>query len=240
MRNALLFVFLAAAGCATGFDRGSLARELDDVPQQVSDADIEHNLSLRPMAKLPLRLGIYLSPYAGPGGGMWTEADKQKLLSLREDVKRSGLAADVFFISGLTVEPGATATELKRIRLAAARHGADAVLVVKAAVQVDDYVNPLSLLYLTIVGLWVVPGTHYDALFLVRGGLWDVRNEYLYMTAEAEGIGKRVGTPLWVRSRGAVDEARESPIKDFQEELRKRMNTLASDPRIPLESPRIR
>ena len=91
MRNALLFVFLAAAGCATGFDRGSLARELDDVPQQVSDADIEHNLSLRPMAKLPLRLGIYLSPYAGPGGGMWTEADKQKLLSLREDVKRSGL-----------------------------------------------------------------------------------------------------------------------------------------------------
>ena len=85
-----------------------------------------------------------------------------------------------------------------------------------------------------------MPGTHYDALFLVRGGLWDVRNEYLYMTAEAEGIGKRVGTPLWVRSKGAVDEARESAIKDFQEELRKRMNTLASDPRIPLESPRIR
>jgi len=154
-------------------------------------------------------------------------------------VKRSGLAADVFFISGLTVEPGAAATELKRIRLAAARHGADAVLVIKAAGQVDDYVSPLSVFYLTIVGLWVVPGTHHDALFVVRGGLWDVRNEYLYLTAEAEGLGQRVG-PVWVRSRGAVDEARGIAMKGFQEELRKRMNTLASDPRIPLESPRIR
>jgi len=47
---------------------------------------------------------------------------------------------------------------------------------------------------------------------------------------------KLVG-PVWVRSKGAVDEARGIAMKKVPGgNWRKRMNTLASDPRIPLES----
>src|SRR5512145_2171842 len=68
-------------------------------------------------------------------------------------------------------------------RSSAARRAADAVLVITGASAVDRYSNWASLLYVTLVGLWVVPGTHADGIFLAAGSVWDVRNEFLYATA---------------------------------------------------------
>ena len=71
--------------------------------------------------------------------------------------------------------------DLKTIRLAAAQQGADAVLIIRSVDQTDRYLNYASFLYITIIGLWIVPGSDLDALVMLRGAMWDVGNAYLYM-----------------------------------------------------------
>ena len=63
-------------------------------------------------------------------------------------LKRDGLVSDAFFMSGMFASGGS----LKEIRLSAAQHGADAVLVLKATHQTDSYLNAAALLNLTILG----------------------------------------------------------------------------------------
>jgi hypothetical protein len=73
----------------------------------------------------------------------------------------------------VTITDSAVAGEdLRAARLAAARHGGDAVLVVTGASAPDHYSNWAALLYVTIVGVWVVPGSRVEASSLqaVRSG----------------------------------------------------------------------
>ena len=104
--------------------------------------------------------------------------------------------------------------------------GYDGVIVTGAA-DLDAYSNPLSLLYLTIVGLWVVPGTHRDALFAAHATLLDVATGYLYASAEAEGRGTLVRPLLFIDDDEAIARARREALIALRDELVKRIRRTA-------------
>src|SRR5947208_934885 len=77
---------------------------------------------------------------APASAGGWPGEDKDVLLAT--DTPSSELIASMFPIVDSTVD----SDDVKGARLAAARHGADAVMIVTGAADLDAYSNPLSLL----------------------------------------------------------------------------------------------
>ena len=116
---------------------------------------------------------------------------------------------------------------LKTIRLAAAQQSADAVLIIRSVADTDSYSNYASILYLTIIGWWIVPGTDIDSLVIMRGAMYDVANAYLYLTAEAEGEAHVVGPTLGLRDRDAIDEAKAKALDNFGPEFVKHVEAIA-------------
>ena len=235
----------ALAGCfASGFDRGDLRSRLEQgaptapTSTQGEDADIRAALELQPALSLPFRLAVYLTDtsisaegtfHHGPGlrGGTWRwdGKDKELLLSVAEQLRTEGILSDMFLLSPARVAAG----NLRGIRLAAAQHGADAVLVVTGAEDTDCHANLLSLLYLTIVGSWIVPGTHADAIFLMDGAMWDVRNQYLYLSAEAEGLASRVRPIALLDEEEVIGEAKTRAVELFVPELLERLRAIGGE-----------
>lgn len=223
MRFTLLAtLLLAVAGCAQseGFDRAGLNKQLSAGPTPATDKDIKRVMELTPQVRLPMTLGLYLRP-RGYYGAQWSmkDLDAEWIETLRE----RGIVADVVPILSSTVEGHA----IDDIRLAAARHHADMVLVVDYATDVDRYNNPLGMLYITIIGAWLAPGTHSDALVVMEGALWDVRNGYLYGTVRSEGEAKKLGPAFLLEDQKAVHDARRKALKDLQDQAQQRILGLA-------------
>lgn len=210
--------------CSTGFDRGALRQRMQEERAVVTDTEVQRVLDLKPQIQFPARLGIYFQDdnYRW-GGATWETADKEILKTLSEQLIMLGIASEVFPISSIIVN----GNELKDIRLGAARHHADMVLVVRGAYDVNRYSNFASVLYLTIVGLFIVPGTTADALFMLNAALWDVRNEYLYLTVETEGRDSIIGPSVLLEEKDAVTAAKAEALQKFQGQLLQRMKNLA-------------
>ncbi len=228
--HALLLIGLLLGGCATsqGFDRGRLEQRLSGEKALVTDTEIDRIMALKPQVSFPFRLGIFLKGYQSEWGRTWSTLENAETPSADwiKELKEAGVVSDVVFISPLTVGQH----DLKNIRMGAARHGVDAVLVVESAYDVDRYNNFSAFLYWTIIGAYLVPGTHADALVLVKGALWDVRNEYLYLTAGAEGEAKKMGPAFVLENSESIRIAREKALVGFGKELVQRLKNLKGAP----------
>jgi hypothetical protein len=226
----VVFAVLAIAGCSTGFDRGALRERLASEPLQVTEQDIKAALELKPQLRFPFKLAVYLQEESrgsdynrSSSQWRWSEADKSEIVSWEKPLRREGIVSDLFLISDLTT----SGTDLKSVRLAAAQHGADAVLIIRGVSQIDRYPNPMSFLYLTIIGCWIVPGTHVDSLMMVQGGLWDVANGYLYATADSEGEATKTGPAMLLEDKDVLAKSRTTALEDFGDEFVARLRSLS-------------
>ncbi len=80
------------------------------------------------------------------------------------------------------------------------------------------------------IGLWVVPGSHADGVFLASGSLWDVRNEFLYASAEAEGMFGKTKPELLLENEEMIAAAKRSAIAALATELGARVRNLRETP----------
>jgi len=221
-------IFLAPlllGGCATGFDRAALQERLNDGTLQMPDAAIAEARATRPQLRLPCRVAVYLKP-PDRGEWRWTTDDNAALESCAAVLKQEGIASEVFPLPEMLSGKG----DPKELRLAAARCGADVLLVVHGAAQTDSYKNPAAVLNLTVVGGYVVPASHKDSLFLMEGCLLDVDNGYVYAGVRAEGVGKIVRPTFLIDEKDAVARAKTRAVAQFGDELVRRMRALTPSP----------
>ncbi len=229
MKN-IIVVFLAivVTACASsrGFDRGSLRSQIID-QKVVTEEDIKKALETRPQLPNPFKLAIYFAPPKMPqwqyrGSWNWLGEDKDKLLGLNAELKAKGIVSDIFAISDAIVE----GKDNKAIRLAAAQAGADAVLVVNGVSDVDRYNNPLGATYILLVTAFFVPGTQVDGLFMANASMWDVRNQYLYLSVEAEGSSKETRPAFFVEESRIVKAAKADALAELGKQLSARLTIL--------------
>lgn len=223
MRKILMLAMgLALAGCSgpQGFDRGALQAQLPQT--QGKNQHIEEVLAQRSQLPRPCKVAVYFR--GGSSLWQWQAADKEVLLRVGPELKRQNLVSDLFLLGDNLVQGGSLAD----IRLAAARLGADAVLVVDAVASIDQYGNLLSPLYVALLPMVMVPGTELDALVLARASLWDVRNEYLYLYSEGEGLANQT-RPLWfIERQHAIAKARTQALEALQKSLLERVAVLTA------------
>ena len=226
MRNLFIIILtLALTACASsrGFDRGSLRDQLS-AEKQVTDEDIQKVFELRPQLPSPFRVGVYFS-HPGYGYWNWTGEDKDKVLAIANDLKARNMVSDMFVISESLVEGEANN---KAIRLAAARAGADAVLIINAVSDTDEYNNAMGASYFLLITPFFVPGSVVDGIFMVNAALWDVRNQYLYLSAEAEGSASETRPALFTEQARVIKAAKTRAMQVLVPELSKlftRINT---------------
>ncbi len=226
--NALL-VLLAGCSTARGFNKGFLTDQVAETTPTITDHDIEEAFSRHPQLTRPFRLGTYFRStggrYFGATQWRWDETDRARFAAIGREWVSSGLVSEIVDVSPLTVTYDRDS--LKAIRLAAAQHGLDAILVVAGAADIDRYNNNWAAAYVVLVPLLFAPGTVVDAVFLGRAALWDVRNEYLYLSAQSEAQAHQVRPAAFTDEREMVASAKTAALEKLTSEVSRQLADLA-------------
>jgi rhombotail lipoprotein len=205
----LLGIWLLSACAATDMT-ARLARGKGGIPTtQFSDAKtIEEIRALKPQARIPLKIAVMPS-------NRWealSQEERDVIEKWSDDLKKLG------FVKSLEIVPKSIAPTcgyqddsncfLQGSRTAGARLGADAILFLNDSTVTDTYMNPLSILNLTIVGMWIVPAHHRDSYSIYEASLFDIDNGYLYAVVEGGGEHKVLRPYMYDEYRVGEKEAR--------------------------------
>ena len=226
-------VAIGMFGCAAkrGFDRGAIGNSLRETAPSISDQDIQEAYELKPQINFPFKLALYFN-----GGGWnwkWSGEDKESLLSIGKQLTNDNIVSKLILITPSDVENSGRECEygcnvsLKSIRLAAARYGADAVLVINGASDTDRYNNILGVTYVLLVPMTIIPGTELDVLYMMNCKMWDVRNQYLYFSAEAEGTAHQTRPTMFIEEKHATGKAKKDALTKLKEEIMVRLKNIS-------------
>ena len=174
--------------------------------------------------KRPLRLAV--APPMGEWRRGWSQEEREEIRKWGADLEKAGVVREVVFIPELLVEHGHE-KGLENFMEAARRCEADAVLVTRSASDVDSYLNPLSVAYLTVVGLWIIPGSSCESLTLMEGVLMGTRTRKIHATAMGEGRGSECSAWAYMESTHARKRSREAALKAFGVEFVKEAGKLS-------------
>jgi rhombotail lipoprotein len=216
-----VFLTLTFVGCAKKpFDPSQMTSQLpSETPEYKNAYTIESIEALKPQLKFPIVLAVS-QPTSGHG---WYADEIEIIESWEAPLKEHG------FISELIVLPESFSKEcgwrrsyfcgVDSDRKTAARFHADALLMMSTITETESYTNPMSILNLTIVGMWLAPGHHRDAHTIVEGSLIDNRNEYLYAFARAHGEEKKIRPYAFAEWRMSTKDSRIKALKAFGEKI---------------------
>ena len=185
---------LIQVGCKSkGFNRGELSSQLGLQKPVYNDQQIQEAFNKKANLPKPFKLGIfYRSPVSKQSSQepewRWTPEDTAVIDGFAEEMKSQGMVSQIVSISNSLV---ANESDIKSIRMAAASYQVDALLIVGGTGQIDKYENAWAWSYILLAPAFFVPGSQTDTLFLTNASLWDVRNEFLYIVADAEGMIKK-------------------------------------------------
>ena len=213
-----LFAGLLLSGCTSsrGFDRTAMHATFS----HDAGAITEQTTAGTPTLSTPFRLAVYFVHKDFPAQrtmqkAEWLSAENAALITGLAPLRNERILNDAFLLVDSTIQ----GNDVRKIRQAAARYGADAVMIVDGVGSIDRYNNGYAALYVTVIGAYFAPGTESNALFMIDSSLWDVRSERLYATQTVEGRSESVGPAMSVEDTLVFAQARKSAL----DELSKRM-----------------
>jgi hypothetical protein len=223
----ILWLLLPTSCASKGFNRGDLKDQIAVTKPEFTSSEISDAFNKKPNLPKAFKLAVYFKSPSLPSNSShklssvdwrWTEQDKEILETIAAELKKDGVVSDVFpIMSSLVADE-----DLKSLRLAAAKHQADALLVISGAGQTDRYINNLGWTYALILPALFIPGSEADTLFVTNAALWDVRNEFLYLTAEAEATtNKSYIAAFGKQDKELINEAKTSSLIQLKSELYK-------------------
>jgi rhombotail lipoprotein len=215
-----LSILILLSGCAATDMQTKLERGLGNIPTtQFSNAQtVEEIRQLRPQATVPLKIAVISQNRRN-----LSQQERDIVEQLGEKLKQIGFVRSLEFIpQSLQPTCGYRSDQncfLNASRAAGARLGADAILFLNESAVTDAYVNPLSILNLTIVGMWVIPAHHRDSYSVYEASLFDIDNGYLYAVAEGHGENKIIRPYMYVEYGTGRDEASVKALNDISNRL---------------------
>jgi hypothetical protein len=212
----LLLSTLVLSGCAHDYQHAGLRARLQDEGLQVVDEEICNALAMKPQLTFPCRIAVHLAPGRD---WRWTAQDKALMEQWAIALREEGIASDVFLMSDMFV----TGISLKDLRVAAARHGADALFVIQGKAEVEKRLNAAAVFNVTGIGGYLVPASHREALFTMQGGLLDVGNSFLYASVESEGEAALMRPTFLIEDKDAITKAKDQALARFGPALLQRL-----------------
>lgn len=182
----------SAHGFAAGLEAPRSARWL--VP--VTDDDIRGALAAQPL-RLDPPVRVVLVDTTRSWDVTWGDAGDAVIDASFQRLIDADLVKDVVVAaSEVTPSPREATVEspgyLKPARLAAARRSGDVAVSLEVSTRDDRWMNPLGVLYVSIVGLWLAPGHHHDVAARADAIAVDVRDGRVVAAASGDGRLSRI------------------------------------------------
>lgn len=236
----LLAVGLAA--CA-GMEKGSRERQVASMLAYLFPGTTEPPTQPDAVAviNVPFRIGVAFVPDVAAPEFRLSEADRLRLAGLvRDAFAKYPFIREIEAVPSLYLEPGGGFANIDRI---AALLRLDAIALVSYDQVQHADATPLSLLYWTGIGAYIVPGDRYDVLTVVETAVFDIKSRRLLM--RAAGTSNVKGTATLI---GFSGQSREARLKSFEEAVTQMIGSLhgevkafreraPSDPKVRLVLP---
>ena len=197
-----------------GMDRGPMPAAVPEEEAQIDDSAIAEALARRPQLPDRVRVGVWFREPAD-GAWRWQFEDRERVIAAAEEVED----VDLFPISRGFVE----SEDLRGLRLAAARHGAHAILVVEGRPDQQTSDNGWVATYPLLLPIFFAPAQELDTRFSIDVAMYDVRNGFLYATVEAEALEEQQRAHVWIDRDGGIREAKRRALEHLHTELAERL-----------------
>lgn len=161
----------------------------------------------------------------------WSEEERTEIESWEPELARLGLVSELVVMPTLSLELDGTQGTADALRSAAARHRADAVLIVSEVEDASNWLNPWSILDLTIVGAWFAPGHDVEVVSILEGALIDTQTGYLYASGQAEGTARERRAWAYVNDPELKEKARQKALAGLQRVVLERARAAVTPPR---------
>lgn len=225
----LLLLVLTMAGCATskGFDRDKMK---DEIGSGEASAAMTYGKKAKTEAShltFPFKLAVcFTNPKSNIEGKEWgwTSEDKKKILSIEKNLKASNIISEMKVIDGSSFNPDDT----EAVKKAAAGAGSDAVMIIKAISDIDKYNNKYAPAYAFFFPLFFAPGTDVDYLVMTSASMWDTDTNYIYLSAQSEGLAKETSPELLVKEENVLESAKNQALNSLKKALITHMRSLSS------------
>ena len=212
-RISLALIAAGLAGCAgsRGFDQAAMREALHlDSLSTLENQSVLHQIA---HPSPPFRLGVFFAKHDVPDTPSirkvkWLSADRDQLLRELAPLRDEQLLADMFVLTDVRLR----GDDIKEIRQAGARFGADIVLIIDGIAALDRYNNRLAWLYPTLLGAYLVPGTESDALVMATGSLWATRSDWHAPIQTVEEHAKGKGAAAFLEDNAPLQEAKKRAI----------------------------
>ncbi|MCC6875494.1 MAG: hypothetical protein IT378_14395 [Sandaracinaceae bacterium] len=213
---------LSACGGSYGMDRGAVpvvehAQPPAPATPVVDDGQIAEELHRRPQLPARPRVAVYFQPADSTSTLAWRWSFEE-----RQEIVRAGL--DRHDVELFAMPASATASsDLRSVRLAAARYGADAVVIVRGTYEQRRRENLWAATYVLVLPILFAPAQEQETVFVAEASMVDVRNGYTYLAAEGEASQSQQRAHVWVRGEEGVDASRRRAVSLLAEELGARL-----------------
>ncbi|MGQ0556409.1 MAG: hypothetical protein ACT4PN_10775 [Nitrospiraceae bacterium] len=208
------FIFALSAGCASsqGFNRTVMNEVLHLEPAPIPESQPLASQDVH--LSTPFRLGIFFASQNFPNRQSirkveWLARDRDQLLRELAPLQNTHGLQDAFVLMDATLR----GEDIRGIRQAGARYGADVVLIVDGVAAIDRYNNRFAWLYPTLIGAYLAPGTESHTLVMITGDLWAVRSEWHAPMQTVEGVSKLVGSAVMLEDSAALTEAKQRALQ---------------------------
>jgi len=193
--------------------------KLSSQKPQITVDSVKEIGKLKPQINPPIKIAV-----AQPTGNEeWSSEEIHEIESWLPELKVAGLASDLVVIPR-SLQQGCFYVTSDCPRTAAAQLQADAVITIGQSVITDRYLNPLSLLNLTLIGMWVAPGHHRDSYAIYEAALVDTKNGYIYSIARGEGEISKIRPFMYADYDTGQSEARLLALKSLGKQVIKKAN----------------
>lgn len=219
----ILFITCSCARVTENKMKQDITKRLFDLFEsttaEISDGQIANIANRKAVLPENFNLAVHFKKPANEDWN-WSQEDRREILSsIRNQDKKIGKTFELINTSGKD-------EELKSLRMMAAQQGADALLVVQGASEVNSEPNGMALTYIALVPMLFVNGNTVKSAFVTQAVLWDVRTSNVHLGAKSEGD-YSMKRPLAFRQKDrAIEKAKEEALKDLRQELSKQLRTL--------------
>lgn len=229
LHRLLPLLFIALSACTTGleFDRAGMQDALHQRLALAGERETRSQTESPPPFAGPFRLGVYFVQTEFPTRQSmqsveWRGADKDGLVQRLSPLRDDRIVREVVILA----EPTVRTLTRQELRQASVRYGIDVLLLVAGVGAVDRQNNAYALLYPTLIGAYLAPGTVIDALCMLDGVLWDLRTDTMLDRQTAEGQAQRTGAVVMVDDTDVLREAKHRAIEAFGARLVEHLRSL--------------
>ena len=226
-RISLALIAAGLAGCAgsRGFDQAAMREALHlDSLSNLENQSVLHQIA---HPSPPFRLGVFFAKHDVPDTPSirkvkWLSADRDQLLRELAPLRDEQLLADMFVLTDVRLR----GDDIKEIRQAGARFGADIVLIIDGIAAIDRYNNRLAWLYPTLLGAYLVPGTESAALVMATGSLLATRSDWHALIQAVEERSKTVGAAAFIEDKTPLRDAKSLAIQTLSRHVTEQLRLL--------------